>query len=802
MPEKITAIEQEMRKSYMDYAMSVIVGRSLPDVRDGLKPVQRRILYSMYELNLEHDKPYKKCARIVGEVMGKYHPHGDTAIYDSIVHMAQNFSLRYPLVDGQGNFGSIDGDSAAAMRYTEARLTKISEDMLDDIEKETVEKVLNFDGSLEEPLLLPSKVPNLLINGTSGIAVGMATKMPPHNISEILNAVIYYIDHRDCDILSLLNFIEGPDFPTGGIIIGHSSMQQAYLTGRGSFKIRSRYHIEKHEGYLDLVFTEIPYEVNKSELLKAIGVLSKEGTLTGIIGLKDESNKEGIRILIKVKKDANTDVILNQLFEHTPLEISYNVINLTLVDNVPKVLNLKELILEFVKFRMNIIIKRSEFELRKAQEREHIVSGLIKALDHIDEIISLIRASNDTSVARDNLMNKFGFTEIQARAILDMRLQKLTGLERKNLDDEEKELLKNIESLKDILNNETLRYKIMKDEFLELIRKYGDNRRTEILKEEIERRETEDLIPSEDVVILVTNNGYIKRISMQEYRTQGRGGTGILTDSDETDFTKDLFIANTHDYLLFFTNKGRVYSIKTYMIPQVSRRAKGKAIVNFLPKLLDNEKVQATIRVSKFEGTYILIVTKKGIVKKTHIEEYKNIRISGKIAVTLKDNDEIVSIKLTNGDSDIFIGSKQGKVIRFSESNIRPLSRASMGVRGIKLKENDQVIGSCLGSEGTEIFTVTELGKGKRTSTDKFRKIKRAGTGVIGHKITNLTGPMVDILSVTEDDQVIIITRNGSTIQFKIKEVSLLGRQTMGVKLIDLKENDFVSAVTKLKINQ
>ncbi|MGC8630146.1 MAG: DNA gyrase subunit A [Thermoplasmata archaeon] len=802
MPEKITAIEQEMRRSYMDYAMSVIVGRSLPDVRDGLKPVQRRILYSMYELNLEHDKPYKKCARIVGEVMGKYHPHGDTAIYDSIVHMAQNFSLRYPLVDGQGNFGSIDGDSAAAMRYTEARLTKISGDMLDDIEKETVDKVLNFDGSLEEPLLLPSKVPNLLINGTSGIAVGMATKMPPHNISEILNAVIYYIENRDCDILQLLNFIEGPDFPTGGIIIGHSSMQQAYITGRGSFKIRSRYHTEKHEGHVDLVFTEIPYEVNKSELLKAIGALSKEGTLTGIIGLKDESNKEGIRIIIKVKKDANTDVILNQLFEHTPLEISYNVINLTLVDNVPKILNLKELISEFVKFRMNIIIKRSEFELRKAQEREHIVSGLIKALDHIDEIISLIRASKDTSVAKDNLMSKFGFTEIQAKAILDMRLQKLTGLERKNLDDEEKDLLKNIESLKEILNNEPLRYKIMKDEFLELIRKYGDSRKTEILKEEIERRETEDLIPSEDVVILVTSNGYIKRISMQEYRTQGRGGTGILTDSDETDFTKDLFIANTHDYLLFFTNLGRVYSIKTYMIPQTSRRAKGKAIVNFLPKLQDNEKVQATIRVSKFEGTYILIVTKKGIVKKTHIEEYKNIRVSGKIAITLKDSDEIVSIKLTNGESDIFIGSKEGKVIRFSEANIRPISRTGMGVRGIRLKKDDQVIGSCLGSEGTEIFTVTELGKGKRTKIDKFRKIKRAGAGVIGHKITNLTGAMVDILSVTEDDEVMIITRNGSTIQFKIKEVSLLGRQTMGVKLIDLKENDFVSAVTKLKTGQ
>lgn len=802
MPEKITAIEHEMRKSYMDYAMSVIVGRSLPDVRDGLKPVQRRILYSMYELNLEHDKPYKKCARIVGEVMGKYHPHGDTAIYDSIVHMAQTFSMRYPLVDGQGNFGSVDGDSAAAMRYTEARLTKISGDVLEDIEKETVDKVLNFDGSLEEPLLLPSKVPNLLINGASGIAVGMATKMPPHNISEILNAIIYYIDNRECDILQLLNFIEGPDFPTGGIIIGHSSMQQAYFTGRGAFKIRSRYHTEKHEGYLDIVFTEIPYEVNKAELLKAIGVLSKEGTLTGIVGLKDESNKDGIRILIKVKKDANIDVILNQLYEHTPLEVSYNVINLTLVDNVPKVLNLKELISEFVKFRMKIIIKRSEFELRKAQEREHIVSGLIKALDHIDEIITVIRASKDTGIARDNLMSNFDFTEIQAKAILDMRLQKLTGLERKNLEDEEKELLKNIDTIKDILNNESLRFKIMKDEFLELIRKYGDRRKTEILKEEIEKRETEDLIPSENVVIVVSGNGYIKRISMQEYRIQGRGGTGILTDSEETDFTKDLFIANTHDYLLFFTNNGKVYSIKTYMIPQTSRRAKGKAIINFLSKLQDNEKIQATICVSKFENRYILIVTKKGIVKKTHIEEYRKIRTSGKIAITLKENDEIVSIKLTSGENDVFIGSKQGKVIRFSELNIRPLSRASMGVHGIKLKKDDQVIGCCLGSEGTEIFTVTERGKGKRSKIEKFRKIRRAGKGVIGHKITDFTGAMVDILSVNENDEVMIITKNGSTIQFKISGVSLVGRQTMGVKLINLKENDAVSAVTKLKENQ
>lgn len=802
MSEKVTAIEQEMRRSYMDYAMSVIVGRSLPDVRDGLKPVQRRILYSMHELNLEHDKPYKKCARIVGEVMGKYHPHGELAIYDSIVHMAQTFSLRYPLVDGQGNFGSIDGDSAAAMRYTEARLTKISGEMLEDIEKETVEKILNFDGSLEEPVLLPSKIPNLLINGTSGIAVGMATKMPPHNISEILNAIIYYIDNRDCEVLKLLDFIEGPDFPTGGIIIGHSSMQNAYLTGRGSFRIRSKYHIEKHEGYMDLVFTEIPYEVNKAELLKAIGVLSKEGTLNGIVGLKDESNKEGIRILIKLKKDTNIDVILNQLYEHTPLEVSYNVINLTLVDNVPKILNLKELISEFVKFRMKIIIKRSEFELRKAQEREHIVAGLIKALDHIDEVITVIRSSKDTSTARDNLMNNFGFSEIQARAILDMRLQKLTGLERKNLEDEEAELLKNIEYLKEILNDETLRFKIMKDEFIELIKKYGDERRTEILKEEIEKRETEDLIPSEDVVIVVTNNGYIKRISLQEYRTQGRGGTGILTDGDESDFTRALFISNTHDYLLFFTNKGKVYSVKTYMIPQTSRRAKGKAIINFLPKLQENEKVQATIHVSKFENSYILIITKKGIVKKTHIEEYYNIRTSGKIAIKLKENDEIVSIKLTDGESDVFIASKHGKVIRFSEHNIRPLSRASMGVHGIRLRGDDEVIGSSLGSEGTEIFTVTELGKGKRTKIEKFRKIKRGGTGVIGHKITEDTGALVDIFSVNENDEVMLITKNGNTIQFEIREVSSLGRQTMGVKLIDLKENDIVSAVTMMRENQ
>jgi DNA gyrase subunit A len=788
---QIKTIEEEMKYSYMDYAMSVIVGRSLPDVRDGLKPVQRRILYSMYEMGLTHDKPYRKCARIVGEVMGKYHPHGEAPIYDALVRMAQPFSLRYTFIQGQGNFGSIDGDTPAAMRYTEARLERIAEEMLEDIEKETVPMMQNFDGSLNEPIYLPGKVPNLLINGSSGIAVGMATNMPPHNISETIDAIIYYIDNMDCTVDDLIEIIKGPDFPTGGILFNYSGLLEAYKTGKGTVKLRGRYEIQEKE----IIFTEIPFEVNKSELLKKIGELVKEERISGIQGIKDESNKEGIRIVIKLKKDANPDIVLNQLFEHTQLEISYGIINLALLDNVPRLFSLKDLIAEFVKHRFRVIRKRVEFDLKKDEEREHILKGYIIALDNIDAVISLIRSSRDYNEAKEGLIKNFSLSEIQAKAILDLRLQRLTALERESIVKEEEKIREEIEKLRYILSHEEKVYEIMKNELQDIKKRYGDTRRTEILKEELGRREIEDLIPPENFIVTFTRDGYIKRISMEEYRSQGRGGTGVITEYGEGDFPKQVFIANSRDNLLFFTNKGRVYSLKCYRIIQTTRKAVGKNIRNYL-ELEEDETVERILPVDDKSEGYVVFLTEKGIVKKTNLENFRNIRSSGIIAIRLLD-DRIKDVTLVK-DEDIFIYTRRGQVVRFQSSELRDMGRNSYGVRGIKLRKDDSILSMSSVKEDELILTVTENGRGKITPVSMFRKTHRGTSGIKGQKINEKTGLLAGALKVKEGDSIMIQSQNGMTIQISISQIPEMSRNATGVKLMEIKEGDRVVTVTRI----
>ncbi len=789
---QVKNIEEEMKYSYMDYAMSVIVGRSLPDVRDGLKPVQRRILYSMYEMGLTHEKPFRKCARIVGEVMGKYHPHGEAAIYDALVRMAQPFSLRYTLVQGQGNFGSIDGDSPAAMRYTEARLDRLAEEMLEDIEKETVPMMQNFDGTLNEPIYLPSKAPNLLINGSSGIAVGMATNMPPHNIADVVDAIIHYIDHRDCTVDELITIIKGPDFPTGGIVFNYSGLIEAYKTGRGTVKIRGKYEIQDR----DIIFTEIPYEVNKSELLKNIGQLVKEEKISGVQAIKDESNKEGIRIVIKLKKDANMDIVLNQLFEHTQLEVSYGIINLALIDNVPRIFNLKELISEFVKHRFRVITARITFDLKKNEERAHILQGYIIALDHIDEVIRTIRASKDYQEAKEALMKNFLMSEIQAKAVLDLRLQRLTALERESILKEEMDVRKEIERLKDLLAHEEKIYEMMKKEMLDLKKRYGDERRTEIAKEEIGRREIEDLIPPENFIVTFTRDGYIKRISLEEYRSQGRGGTGVITEYSEGDFPKQVLIANSRDTLLFFTNKGRVYALKCYRILQTSRKATGKNIRNYID-LYEDERVERILPVNDKPAGSIVFLTSSGIIKKTGLEHFMNIRQRGIIAISLKD-DSIKDVALVGEEDDIFIFTVKGQAVRFSAKELRDMGRVSHGVRGIKLRQGDQVLSISSVKDRDMILTVTEFGRGKVTPVSMFRKTHRGTVGIKGQRLNEKTGNLAGAIKIENDDSIMLQTMNGMTIQFSISEIPELSRNAAGVKLIDLKENDRVVAVTRI----
>jgi len=791
---KIKPIEEIMKTSYMDYAMSVIIGRSLPDVRDGLKPVQRRILYSMHEMNLYHDKPFKKCARIVGEVMGKYHPHGEAPIYEALVRMAQPFTFRYTLIEGQGNFGSIDGDSPAAMRYTEARLSKIVEEMLKDIDMETVPMMQNFDGSLEEPLYLPSGIPNLLINGSSGIAVGMATNIPPHNISDSIDSIVYYIKNNGCSVDELINIIKGPDFPTGGVILNYNGLVEAYRTGRGTIKIRGKYVIEEDKNSKSIIFTEIPYEVNKSELLQKISEMVKEGKITGIINIKDESNKEGIRVIFKLKKDANPEIVLNQLFEHSQLEVTYGIIMLAILDNVPRVFNLKDLIAEYSKHRFNITKRRLEFKLKKDEEREHILSGLIIALDNIDNVIKIIKESSNPSEASVNLQKNFRLTEIQAKAILEMRLQRLTSMEREEIINEENRILDEIKSIKDILSSSEKIYNLIIDELNEIKKKYGDERKTEILKENVIRRDERDLIPPEDMIITLTERGYIKRVSMTDYRTQSKGGKGVITEYGE-DIPLQVIIANNRDQLLLFTNTGRVYSLDVYRIPQMSRKAIGKSINNFI-NLNENEKIVYMMPYSENSEGYIVFLTGKGIVKKTSIEEFKNVMSRGIIAIKLED-DVLKDVKLIKNEDEILISTKMGMIARFNSSEIRAMGRNAYGVRGIKVRKDDEIISMATGNGDSLLLTITEKGKGKLTKVSEFRKTHRGSVGVKGQKVNEKTGYLVSVMAVEMNDLIMIQTKNGMTIAFRVNEIPVQGRNAQGVRLMNVDENDAVKTTVK-----
>jgi len=792
-------LEEEMRKSYIDYAMSVIVGRALPDVRDGLKPVHRRVLYGMYELGNTYDKPYKKSARVVGDVMGKYHPHGDLAIYDTIVRMVQDFSLRYPLIDGQGNFGSVDGDGAAAMRYTEVRMAKIADEMLDDLDKETVDFVPNFDESLKEPSVLPAKLPNLLINGSSGIAVGMATNIPPHNISEVIDGTVALIDNPAIEPQELLKFITGPDFPTGAYIYGREGIKEAYLTGRGTIKLRSRAEITEEGGRNVILVTEIPYMVNKAKLIENIADLVREKKLEGISDLRDESDRDGMRIVIELKKGANASVLLNQLYRHTQMETTFGVNNLALVDNQPRTLTLKETLEYYIKHRQEVVTRRSQFELKKAQAREHILVGLLVALDNIDDFVNILRNSASADDAKAVFMSKYGLSEEQSKAILDMRLRGLTGLERRKIEDERTELLKLIEHLKEVLASPQKVLDIIKGELLELKQKYGDERRT-IIRESEGEIVDEDLIPVENVVVTISNTGYIKRQPVDTYRTQRRGGMGVMgMETKEEDFVVDVFAASTHDHLLFFTNKGRVYVLKVYEIPDASRQSRGKAIVNLLT-LLPNESITAMIPIKEFnDGHNLIMCTREGTIKKTSLSAFKNIRSTGIIAIGLDEGDELISVKLTDGQKEVLIATRNGKANRFNESEVRAMGRQACGVIGIRLTEKDKVIGMEVVSEGSSILTVCENGFGKRTAISEYTPHHRGGQGMINIKTTMRNGGVVAIASVTDDDQLLVVTHDGIMMRINIKDISEIGRNTQGVKIITLKsEEDAVVAVAKL----
>ena len=800
---KILPIEiaSEMKKSYIDYAMSVIVGRALPDVRDGLKPVHRRILFSMSELNLTPDKPYRKSARIVGDVLGKYHPHGDTAVYYAMVRMAQDFSTRGLLVDGHGNFGSVDGDSPAAMRYTEAKMSKLALELLRDIDKETVDFVPNFDESLKEPSVLPSRYPNLLVNGSNGIAVGMATSIPPHNLGEVIDATVHLIDNPECSVDDLMNYVKGPDFPTSAIIMGKENIAEAYRTGRGKVKVRSRAVIEElPKGRQQIVVTEIPYQVNKARLVERIAELVKEKKLEGISDLRDESNRNGMRIVIELKRDANANIVLNNLYKHSQMEDTFSIIMLALVNGVPKVLNLKEMLYYYVEHQKDVVTRRTKFELNKAEARAHILEGLRIALDNIDAVISLIRLSKTTAEAKTGLMNKFGLTDIQAQAILDMRLQRLTGLERQKIEDEYSELMKKIEYLRSILADEQLLLGVIKDEIIAIKEKYADARRTEIRHAEGEIN-MRDLIDDEEIAITLTHFGYIKRVPLDTYKSQNRGGKGIAAMSTrEEDFVKHLVTTSTHSRLLFFTNKGRVFRLDAFEIPEGKRKAKGTAIVNLL-QLAPNEKITTLIPVDHHneEELYLLLATKKGIVKKTNREEFKNINKSGLIAIGLRNDDELIDVKITDGKKDVLLVTENGMSIRFNETDIRPMGRTAMGVKGITLSEEDRVVSMNLADEGQELLVVSEKGFGKRTDIEEYRVQSRAGKGIKTYNIFEKTGKIVGAEMVNDSDQIMIINSDGILIRLEVGGISIYGRVTSGVKL--MKTEDEVNVVSIAKIN-
>ena len=798
-------LKKTMEDSYIDYAMSVIASRALPDVRDGLKPVQRRILYSMIELNNGPDKPHRKSARIVGDTMGKYHPHGDSSIYGALVNMAQEWSTRYPLVDGHGNFGSVDGDGAAAMRYTEARLSKISMELTADINKDTVDFMPNFDETEKEPTVLPARFPNLLVNGTSGIAVGMATNIPPHNLKEIIDAVVKIIDDQIADkeettIEEILQIVKGPDFPTGGTILGTRGIEEAYRTGRGKIRVRAVTNIETMaNGKSRIIVTELPYMVNKARLIEKIAEMVRDKKIDGITDLSDQSSREGMRVVIELRKDVNANVLLNQLYKHTQLQDTFGVIMLALVNNVPRVMNLLDMLNHYLKHQEDVVTRRTKYELNKAEERAHILKGLLIALDHIDEVISIIRGSQTVQTAKAELINRFDLSDAQAQAIVDMRLRALTGLEREKLEAEYNELVKQIEHLKAILADRKLLLGVIKEEILAIKEKYGDERRTSIGFDEYDIS-MEDLIPREDVVITMTKLGYIKRMSEDTFKAQNRGGKGIKgMQTLEEDYVEDLLMCNTHHYIMFFTNTGRVYRLKGYEIPESSRTSRGTAIINLL-QLMPGEKITAVIPVEYYsEKAFLMMSTKKGLIKKTPLKEYANVRKVGLAAITLREDDELIEVKFTNGHQEVILATKYGQCIRFKEQDVRCTGRTSMGVRGINLADRDEVIGMQLASQGTDLLIVSEKGMGKRTLMDEFTAQNRGGKGVKCYKITEKTGNVVGIKGVNEQDEIMIINTEGIIIRMLCSGISVLGRVTSGVKLINLKEGDTVASIAKVR---
>lgn len=795
-------IEDEMRSSYIDYSMSVIVSRAIPDVRDGLKPVHRRVLYGMSELGLSYNKPYKKSARIVGEVLGKYHPHGDTAVYDSIVRMAQPFSMRYMLVDGQGNFGSVDGDAPAAMRYTEVRLTRIAEEMLRDLEKNTVNFVPNFDDTLTLPEVLPAVVPNLLINGSSGIAVGMATNIPPHNLSEVVDGIVNVIDSPDCTVKDLMKHVKGPDFPTAGIINGVSGIKDAYESGKGKVVIRARASIETSKnGREAIIITEIPYQVNKASLLEKISELVRDKKVEDISAMRDESDRDGMRIVLELKRDANAQVIMNNLFKHTQMQTTFGIIMLALVDGRPQVLNLKQILQHFVDHRHEVVQRRTKFELEAAEKRAHILEGLKIALENIDAVIALIKKSKDPQTAKDGLMKKFKLSEIQALEILKMQLQRLTNLEVEKIEKEYKEVIKLIEKLKGILSSKAKRMQIIKEELLELKKTFGDDRRTEILKKEAQEIDFEDTIAEEEMVVTISHQGYIKRFPVSGYRRQGRGGTGVTGGATkDDDYIENLIVASTHEYLLFFTNKGRCYWLKVYDIPQVGRAARGKHIKNVL-ELQAEEQVRAYISVKEFADTQsVIMVTRGGTIKKTNLSEFSNPRRGGIIAVTIEDKDDLVDAKLTDGKRDIILGTKDGMAIRFHESDVREMGRSARGVSGVDLAKKDYVVGVVvLRRDNGTVLVVSDKGYGKRSDVSDYRVTRRGGKGIITMKSTDKTGDMIAIREVVDNEDLMIITEHGMVIRLRMADIRTMGRNTQGVRLVKLKESDTISDITSIQ---
>ncbi|MEW6097245.1 MAG: DNA gyrase subunit A [bacterium] len=792
-------IEDEMKNSYLDYAMSVIIGRALPDVRDGLKPVHRRILYAMNELGMDSSKPYKKSARIVGEVLGKYHPHGDMAVYDSIVRMVQDFSHRYPLIDGQGNFGSIDGDEPAAMRYTEVRLDKFAEEILKDLDKETVDFIPNFDETLKEPTVLPASMPNLLLNGSSGIAVGMATNIPPHNLGELVDGIVLLIDNPNATIEELMQVIPGPDLPTGGFIFGVDGIKESYTTGRGKIVLRANAKIESSKGGKEaIIITEIPYQVNKTNLIQKIAELVRTKKIEGIAELRDESDRDGIRVVIGLKRDENAYVILNQLYKHTQMQITFGVIMLAIVDNQPRVLNIKEIIELYLKHREEVITRRTKYELKLADERAHILEGLKIALSNLDEVIKTIKKSKTPKEAKESLILQFELTDKQAQAILEMQLQRLTALEQDKLNDEYLKLIKTIAELKAILASKKMVLDIIKKDLLKIKKEYADPRRTQIIKEAVEFN-MEDLIAEEEMVITISHTGYIKRLPLSVYKMQKRGGVGIAgMITKEEDFVDQLYIASTHDYILFFTNKGKVYWLKVYDLPESGRISKGKAIVNLL-RLGEDEKIAASIPIREFnEEDYLIMATRKGLVKKTRLVAYSHPRVGGIIALSLVGDDELIKVARTKGDNDIILATKFGKAIKFNETQIRHTGRTACGVRGIKLRKDDYVVGMEVAKEGITLLTVTTNGYGKRTKFYEYRKQARGGMGVIDIKTIPRNGPVIGICEVKDTDEVVIITELGMVIRCPVQGISVIGRNTQGVRLIRLKEGDKVVDVAPI----